>query len=407
MNPPTTRQPAPAAPARSGRSSSALPSDPGLDSLLADPRLGSTAKAIALVLVKNWAWYKPSCYPSDKTIARKVGKSPGHVQRCLRQLEAAGYVAREHTAEVPSGRRIWLLWRCPDGGRGARPAPAPARGRGSAPARSEQVVVEPEEVEQADRPAPRRQRPEVPAPAADSRPGPATATANLMGLVMNRAAAAITRAAQDAPSVPPTPPTVAPPDPPPPAAPRAPKSTSEPSEMARPLTTEGLAYGSEGPRARAKVLPPPTPPVADPAVLSALTPEEQARFWQLPEATRRRVLTWLGLDDRICLGEAKKLLAPPLPPEPPPSSLSTPELLACLPGRPDWVAAAARRLCEELGDHRPASWTFFKRAAEAVAMRAAGPGVLLDCLRQATGPKAVHGGKVFVAAWKREARIPG
>jgi hypothetical protein len=154
-------------------------------------------------------------------------------------------------------------------------------------------------------------------------------------------------------------------------------------------------------------LPAPTPPVADSAALSALTPEEQARFWQLPEATRRRVLTWLGLDDRICLGEARRLLAPPPPPEPPPSSLSTAELLAGLPGRPDRVAAATRRLCEELGDDRPASWTFFKRAVEAVATRAAGPGVLLDCLRQATGPKAVHGGKVFVAAWKREAGTPG
>src|SRR5262245_42991656 len=148
MTPATTRTPPPAASPRLGRGRAALPNDPGLDELLADSRIGSTAKTIAVALVKHWAWYKTSCYPSDKTIAATVGKSPGHVQRCLRQLEAAGYIAREHTPEVPSGRRIWLRWRCPDGDTGARPSTAPARDRGSAPARSERVVVEQGGVEQ-------------------------------------------------------------------------------------------------------------------------------------------------------------------------------------------------------------------------------------------------------------------
>jgi len=159
MNTTPTRQPAPAAPTRFGRGRAALPNDPGLDALLADTRIGSTAKAIALALVKNWAWYKASCFPSDKTIALKVGKSPGHVQRCLRQLEAAGYIDREHTPEVPSGRRIRLRWRGPDGDTGARPLTTPARGRGSAPARSERVVVEQGGVEQEVRLVPERPRP--------------------------------------------------------------------------------------------------------------------------------------------------------------------------------------------------------------------------------------------------------
>jgi hypothetical protein len=120
VNFPTTRCSAPAADPRTGRGAFVLPRDPGLDRLLADPDLGSTAKAIAAVLVKNWAWFKTSCWPSDRTIADKVGKSPGHVQRCLRQLEDAGWIIRERTDEVPTGRLIWLAWRCPTTSKGAQ-----------------------------------------------------------------------------------------------------------------------------------------------------------------------------------------------------------------------------------------------------------------------------------------------
>jgi hypothetical protein len=161
MTLPTTRSTPPAALPRLGRDRAALPADPGLDALLADPSLGSTAKTIAVALVKHWAWYKDHCWPGDVTIALKIGKSPGHVQRCLRQLELAGWIRREHTPVVPSGRRIWLLWRRTDTGQGARPAPAPARTGHSAPARNEQVVVEQEGVEPEEvRQAPERRRPE-------------------------------------------------------------------------------------------------------------------------------------------------------------------------------------------------------------------------------------------------------
>ena len=134
MTLPTTRTTPPAASPRLGRDRAALPNDPGLDALLADPAIGSTAKTIAIALVKHWAWYKDHCWPGDETIAKKIGKSPGHVQRCLRQLELAGWIRREHTSAVPSGRRIWLLWRRPDAGQGARPSSAPARTGESAPA---------------------------------------------------------------------------------------------------------------------------------------------------------------------------------------------------------------------------------------------------------------------------------
>src|SRR5262249_31692880 len=139
-------------------------------------------------------------YPSDNTIAGKVGKSPGHVQRCLRQLEAAGYIRREHTAEVRSGRRIWLLWRCPDD-QGARPSPAPARDRGPAQARSEQVVVEQEEVEQEVRQAHQRQRPEP----------PVAALVHPMAAVLGHVMDTTKGSTVAAPNTDPTPPDVPPP----------------------------------------------------------------------------------------------------------------------------------------------------------------------------------------------------
>ena len=105
---------------------SALPADEGLDRLLADSALGSTAKAVAVALVRTWAWSKPVCWPSDNSIAAKVGRSVGHVQRCLRQLDQAGWIEREHTDQVPNGRRIWLNWRR-DADAGAQPGTTPAR----------------------------------------------------------------------------------------------------------------------------------------------------------------------------------------------------------------------------------------------------------------------------------------
>ena len=85
---------------------------PGLDAILADPGLSSTAKALITVMIRNWAWYKDHCWPSDATLAKKVGKSIGHVQRRLRELERAGRIDAERTAAVPNGRRIWLLGCC-------------------------------------------------------------------------------------------------------------------------------------------------------------------------------------------------------------------------------------------------------------------------------------------------------
>ena len=142
-------------PARIKPIPSASPPDP-LDGLLADRRINSTAKALALAMVRNFAWSKDHCWPSDATLAAKVGKSAGHVQRCLRQLEGAGWIRRERTDEVPNGRRIWLLWRSA----GAQSNSPSARSAPPAPARSKGIVIVNEGIEPLGRDSPPRQRQE-------------------------------------------------------------------------------------------------------------------------------------------------------------------------------------------------------------------------------------------------------
>jgi hypothetical protein len=131
-----------------------------------------------------------------------------------------------------------------------------------------------------------------------------------------------------------------------------------------------------------------------------LTGPEQARLHELPEPAREQVLRWLATGDRICMEEARRLLAPPLPPEPPPWSLPTAELLSELPGRPELVAAAAGRLATELEDVR--SFNYYRSVAESICARRQPAEVLVSAWRQATGPKAARPGAVFATAWKRE-----
>jgi DNA-binding Lrp family transcriptional regulator len=94
----------------------ALPHD-----LTADPGLSPTDVRVAAALL-FWAREKALCWPCDRSIAERVGRSIGTVQRSLRRLEAAGWIVREKTSTNRTGRLIRLLWRSPS----ARPLPSPA-----------------------------------------------------------------------------------------------------------------------------------------------------------------------------------------------------------------------------------------------------------------------------------------
>jgi len=103
-----------------------LPRDRELDDLLADTGLGRLAKQLVVVLIRNWAWFAPRCWPSNQTIAAKLGVHPKSVPRVLRELEAHGWADRLPTDDVPTGRYIRLLWRVDQGNRSATPGGAAA-----------------------------------------------------------------------------------------------------------------------------------------------------------------------------------------------------------------------------------------------------------------------------------------
>jgi hypothetical protein len=105
----------------------ALPHD-----LAADPRLTPADIRVAAALL-YWARSQADCWPADRSIAARVVRSIGTVQRSLRRLEDAGWIAREQTRANPTGRLIRLVWRSAS----ARPPAAPLSDPPAAPARDE------------------------------------------------------------------------------------------------------------------------------------------------------------------------------------------------------------------------------------------------------------------------------
>jgi hypothetical protein len=83
----------------------ALPHD-----LVGDPRLSATAVRLAAILLR-YARGKPACWPSMARLAADLGRCRRSAQYALRELERAGWVATEPTAENATGRVLVLTWR--------------------------------------------------------------------------------------------------------------------------------------------------------------------------------------------------------------------------------------------------------------------------------------------------------
>jgi DNA-binding MarR family transcriptional regulator len=98
-----------------GRPEPGTPVGNWLDRLVADPLLGPTARAVASDLFDYREDGGDTCCPSDAQIGKDVGKSVGHVQRCLKDLEDSGWIVREKTDEEKAGRRIRLTTPPPAG----------------------------------------------------------------------------------------------------------------------------------------------------------------------------------------------------------------------------------------------------------------------------------------------------
>jgi hypothetical protein len=128
-----------------------------------------------------------------------------------------------------------------------------------------------------------------------------------------------------------------------------------------------------------------------------LTPDEQARLAGLPPAARDQVLTWLATADPILVGEARKLLAPPLARPKTPATL--PELLRRLPEDPTFPAMAADWLGRALGDTRSYAG-YLARCTEAWRGELPVQRLVL-AFEQATGPKARKPGAIFMHALKQ------
>src|SRR5512135_280230 len=124
VNSPTTRHASPAAIPRTGRGESAPPHpDQGTKiqlpfaalphQLRKDPRLKAnrTAIVLAAALLEYAPGAKPSCYPTNATLASDLGCSESTVRAALAALRAAGWIRVVLGPRQPNGRRIWLCWR--------------------------------------------------------------------------------------------------------------------------------------------------------------------------------------------------------------------------------------------------------------------------------------------------------
>jgi hypothetical protein len=332
-----------------------------------DPEISPLAKAVLLALL-YWARDKDHCWPADASIGKRVGRSPSSVQRALRQLQGRGLIDRHKTDANRTGRIIHLTFRSRTDERAPSPVVGPPRPAGL---RDEgDVIVKAEAPKEATGQTPERPRP-APAPAA-----PALHVASALARVLGQ----IGRPTAQGPQAGPSPASTRPPN----------RPQDEPPRSSR--AAPGARPAASAPR-------PSAVPVAGLSPVP-LTSAEQARLAELAPAARDRALTWLATGDRICLGEARRLLAPPRAAPAPPGT--TAELLVRVREDPSYVAASAAALAREFGD--AGSWSgYYARLSEAWTGRLE-PSDLAEAYRQACGPTVRNRGAVFMTALKARPR---
>ncbi len=81
--------------------------------IAADPRLTPVDVRVVAALL-FWARDKAACWPCDRSVAARVGRSVSTVQRALRRLQALGLVHRDKVPQTDAnrtGRILRLQWR--------------------------------------------------------------------------------------------------------------------------------------------------------------------------------------------------------------------------------------------------------------------------------------------------------
>ncbi|MBV8610141.1 MAG: helix-turn-helix domain-containing protein [Singulisphaera sp.] len=336
-----------------------------------------TAIVLAATLLE-YAKTKAYCYPSNATLAEDMGCCVSTIRNALAALRAAGWVRLELGSNQPNGRRIWLTWRC---------GPAP-------PARVPQVSDTPQPIGPPPQPAGPPAQPVGPPPQPAESPVQPVEPKSRIVVVEAKAESSeegqvADSALRSRPAVPQLPATSE-------ASKAAPRVNPAAATCALPFDLRAIGAVPE-------LHPGPAPP--SPSARSQ--PDQPTRRPRLGLGMTLEELAKVAGDDPILAAELARRTAPPSPPEPPPATVPTAELVTALPGRHDLIMAVARRLCEETGDFKVTSQRTFEKMAESVATRSVPAAVLLSCWRQAMGPTAEHKGKVLVAAWKRSvAEVP-
>lgn len=130
-----------------------------------------------------------------------------------------------------------------------------------------------------------------------------------------------------------------------------------------------------------------------------LTEAQRQRLAEIPEKRRQRVETLLATGDRICQGEAFRLLAPPAPARPSPASVE--ELLSRLREDPAYPSQAAEALAQAFDDRR--SWGAYHASCQRAWAGHVPCSSLVQAWREATSGRARNPGALFMSVLKREA----
>lgn len=337
----STRPALPCKPEPTRRPFASVPHD-----VAADPRLTPTDVAV-LVALLFWARSKDHCWPSDRSIGLRIGRSARTVQRRLRHLETVGLVERIETAENRTGRILRLVWRAE--------ASAPVPGPVLEPARLRSVPAGPG-------------------------PGPVGPSAEVAG---------------------------SPPMSPMSYPPTSPMSHEEKRSVKREPSEERRTEpaqrqrSEEAPKKAPVARPvPSSAPIAAEALGSTVPSSTTPKAPTVPSSGRAQVLEWAASDDPILRAEAARRLKPKAPPRPEPQT--TAELLARIQESPAHVAAAAEVLARTFDDRR--SWNGFHAVARRAFEGEIPPGLLVDALGRASDGKARNPAALFMSIVGRSSR---
>ena len=326
----STRPPDPCKPVPARRPFASLPHD-----VAADPRLTPTDLAV-LVALTYWARAKDHCWPSDRSIGLRIGRSIPTVQRRLRHLETVGLVERVETTTNRTGRIIRLAWKS---------APAP--------------VLQPARLQ-----------------SAPAGPGFGSGPVGLVG------------------------PSAKVRDKPPRSTVIDPPRSSVIDEVRRSVQAEALKKPKTEPaqrqRSESEEAPKQAPAersVPSSAPIVATVPSSTPPASTVPSSARSQALEWAASDDPILRAEAARRLKPKAPPRPEPQTAE--ELLARIQENPAHVAAAAEVLARTFDDRR--SWAGFHAVARRAFEGEIPPAVLVDALGRASDPKARNPAALFMS----------